>query len=99
MSPEEAPSRTRVPADESVTLSFFFSCRFKDFHELEPEKFQNKTNGITPRRWLLLCNPGLADIITEVRHTCDCKSQKLPVRPPSSRRQKKLSVVISGPSH
>ncbi|GAB1287020.1 Glycogen phosphorylase, brain form [Apodemus speciosus] len=38
---------------------------FKDFYELEPEKFQNKTNGITPRRWLLLCNPGLADVIVE----------------------------------
>lgn len=40
--------------------------RFKDFSELEPDKFQNKTNGITPRRWLLLCNPGLADLIAEV---------------------------------
>uniref|UniRef100_A0A8D2LIR2 Alpha-1,4 glucan phosphorylase n=1 Tax=Varanus komodoensis TaxID=61221 RepID=A0A8D2LIR2_VARKO len=38
---------------------------FKDFYEIEPEKFQNKTNGITPRRWLLLCNPGLSDIIVE----------------------------------
>uniref|UniRef100_A0A8C0J2V6 Alpha-1,4 glucan phosphorylase n=1 Tax=Chelonoidis abingdonii TaxID=106734 RepID=A0A8C0J2V6_CHEAB len=38
---------------------------FKDFAELEPEKFQNKTNGITPRRWLLLCNPGLAELIAE----------------------------------
>uniref|UniRef100_A0A7N8YQ69 Alpha-1,4 glucan phosphorylase n=1 Tax=Mastacembelus armatus TaxID=205130 RepID=A0A7N8YQ69_9TELE len=39
---------------------------FHDFSELEPEKFQNKTNGITPRRWLLLCNPGLAELIAEV---------------------------------
>ncbi|XP_078505158.1 glycogen phosphorylase, brain form [Lissotriton helveticus] len=38
---------------------------FKEFYELEPEKFQNKTNGITPRRWLQLCNPGLTDIIAE----------------------------------
>ncbi|KAL1509272.1 hypothetical protein ABEB36_004035 [Hypothenemus hampei] len=38
---------------------------FKDFYELSPEKFQNKTNGITPRRWLLLCNPGLSDLISE----------------------------------
>ncbi|OPJ75384.1 hypothetical protein AV530_000480 [Patagioenas fasciata monilis] len=38
---------------------------FKDFYELEPHKFQNKTNGITPRRWLLLCNPGLADVIAQ----------------------------------
>lgn len=38
---------------------------FKDFYELHPNKFQNKTNGITPRRWLLLCNPNLSDIIEE----------------------------------
>uniref|UniRef100_A0A674AD42 Alpha-1,4 glucan phosphorylase n=1 Tax=Salmo trutta TaxID=8032 RepID=A0A674AD42_SALTR len=38
---------------------------FRDFSELEPDKFQNKTNGITPRRWLLLCNPGLAELIAE----------------------------------
>ncbi|XP_017786203.1 PREDICTED: glycogen phosphorylase [Nicrophorus vespilloides] len=38
---------------------------FKDFYELSPEKFQNKTNGITPRRWLLLCNPGLNDLISD----------------------------------
>lgn len=38
---------------------------FRDFYEMTPEKFQNKTNGITPRRWLLLCNPGLADLISD----------------------------------
>ncbi|MBN3326263.1 PYGL protein, partial [Atractosteus spatula] len=38
---------------------------FRDFSELEPDKFQNKTNGITPRRWLLLCNAGLAELIAE----------------------------------
>lgn len=38
---------------------------FKDFFELWPEKFQNKTNGITPRRWLLLANPSLADVIAD----------------------------------
>ena len=38
---------------------------FKNFYELWPEKFQNKTNGITPRRWLLMCNPTLSDLIDE----------------------------------
>ncbi|XP_046379399.1 glycogen phosphorylase, muscle form-like [Haliotis rufescens] len=38
---------------------------FKDFYEMFPERFQNKTNGITPRRWLLLCNPGLSDAIAD----------------------------------
>lgn len=38
---------------------------FKDFYEMDPSKFQNKTNGITPRRWLLLCNPGLSDLISD----------------------------------
>ncbi|KER29789.1 hypothetical protein T265_03696 [Opisthorchis viverrini] len=37
---------------------------FKDFAELWPHKFQNKTNGITPRRWLMLCNRKLADLIS-----------------------------------
>ena len=36
-----------------------------DFHELWPEKFSNKTNGVTQRRWLLKANPGLAALLTE----------------------------------
>ena len=36
----------------------------KDFAELFPERFNNKTNGVTPRRWLLLANPALAETIT-----------------------------------
>lgn len=43
----------------------FVISSFKDFAELWPDKFQNKTNGITPRRWLLLCNPNLSDLIME----------------------------------
>ena len=35
-----------------------------DFHALWPEKFSNKTNGVTPRRWVVLGNPGLTGLIT-----------------------------------
>lgn len=38
----------------------------KDWYELYPEKFSNKTNGVTPRRWLRTCNPELASMITEL---------------------------------
>jgi starch phosphorylase len=36
-----------------------------DFYEMSPEKFSNKTNGVTPRRWMLLSNPRLSALITE----------------------------------
>ncbi|MBX9579109.1 MAG: glycogen/starch/alpha-glucan family phosphorylase, partial [Gemmataceae bacterium] len=36
-----------------------------DFAELFPDRFNNKTNGVTPRRWLLLANPELAALLTE----------------------------------
>lgn len=38
---------------------------FHDFYELWPHKFNNKTNGVTQRRWLAWCNPGLNELITE----------------------------------
>ena len=37
----------------------------KDLAEMFPERFNNKTNGVTPRRWLLLANPALASTITD----------------------------------
>jgi starch phosphorylase len=37
----------------------------KDFYEMWPQKFSNKTNGVTPRRWMVLCNPRLSDLICE----------------------------------
>ena len=38
---------------------------FHDWYKVFPERFQNKTNGITPRRWLGLCNPELSALIEE----------------------------------
>jgi starch phosphorylase len=38
----------------------------RDFYDLYPERFNNKTNGVTPRRWLLACNPRLASLVTEL---------------------------------
>lgn len=38
----------------------------KNFAEMYPDRFNNKTNGITPRRWLLGCNPELAELVTSV---------------------------------
>ncbi|MDU5649608.1 MAG: glycogen/starch/alpha-glucan family phosphorylase, partial [Clostridium perfringens] len=42
------------------------NIELKNWYELYPEKFQNKTNGITPRRWLRLCNQELSALITEL---------------------------------
>lgn len=38
---------------------------FADLHKLYPERINNKTNGITPRRWLIQCNPGLTSLARE----------------------------------
>ena len=38
---------------------------FKDFYELWPEKFNNKTNGVTPRRWVAHSNPLMTQLISE----------------------------------
>lgn len=44
---------------------------FSEFHALYPGKIQNKTNGVTPRRWLHCCNPGLSDLISETIGSVD----------------------------
>jgi starch phosphorylase len=41
----------------------------RDFAEMSPEKFSNKTNGVTPRRWMVLSNPGMSALIS--RHIGD----------------------------
>jgi starch phosphorylase len=41
------------------------SMTVRELAEMFPDRFNNKTNGVTPRRWLLLANPGLARLITE----------------------------------
>ena len=42
---------------------------FKDFADFWPKRFQNKTNGVTPRRWLAFCNTPLRQLITETLGT------------------------------
>ena len=42
---------------------------FSEYDKIFPDKFQNKTNGVTPRRWLAFCNPGLSELITETLGT------------------------------
>jgi len=38
---------------------------FRDFYQLFPDRFNNKTNGVTPRRWVAHCNPLMSSLITE----------------------------------
>lgn len=43
----------------------------RDFYEIFPDKFNNKTNGVTPRRWLKVCNPELSKLIdTKIGDKC-----------------------------
>lgn len=46
----------------------------KDWYAIYPERFQNKTNGITQRRWLALCNPELSALLTELAGSDEWKT-------------------------
>jgi starch phosphorylase len=65
----------------------------KDFYELFPEKFSNKTNGVTPRRWMVLSNPRLTRLITEkigdrwIKYLDDLRKLEAFVDDPSFREQ------------
>ena len=58
---------------------------FPDFHRIFPMKFNNKTNGVTPRRWILQANPELSDLIT------DCVGEGWPREMSRLRELEKLS--------
>ena len=59
----------------AIHSSLIKSTLFKDFAELYPGKFKNKTNGVTSRRWLAFCNPGLSSLITESLGTDGWKTE------------------------
>ena len=58
-------ARTAPTASPPSTPSSCARRRFSDLAEMFPERFNNKTNGVTPRRWLLLANPALSRAITD----------------------------------
>jgi glycogen phosphorylase len=55
----------RVNGVSALHTDLMKTTVFADFHRLFPERINNKTNGVTPRRWLLDSNPDLAKLITE----------------------------------
>lgn len=65
----------------------------KDFYDLEPEKFSNKTNGVTPRRWMVLSNPQLTRLLDEkigdkwIKHLDELKKLEAFVEDASFRQQ------------
>ena len=64
-----------------------------DFYQLWPEKFSNKTNGVTPRRWMVLSNPRLAQLITDkigdnwIKHLDELKKLEAFADDPAFRKQ------------
>jgi len=58
-------SANRVNGVSGLHTDLMKKTVFEDLHTLHPEKIINQTNGVTPRRWLRGCNPGLSHLITE----------------------------------
>ncbi len=54
----------RVNGVAAIHTGLMKSTIFSDFEHLTPGRITNKTNGVTPRRWLLVANPALSDLIT-----------------------------------
>jgi glycogen phosphorylase len=72
---------------------------FRDLHRLYPGRINNKTNGITPRRWLLQCNPGLTAVIEAAGDGVSRRCRKswsraapLPAMPPSANASRRSSA-------
>ena len=55
----------KVNGVAAIHTGLMKSTIFSDFDHLNPGKINNKTNGVTPRRWLLLANPGLSALLAE----------------------------------
>jgi glycogen phosphorylase len=55
----------RVNGVSALHTNLMKETVFADLHRVMPEKILNKTNGVTPRRWLAQANPGLASLLTE----------------------------------
>ena len=58
-------ARTAPTGSPQSTPGCSRTTTVKDLAEVFPERFNNKTNGVTPRRWLLLANPGLSRVISD----------------------------------
>ena len=63
--PSEGCNHCAVTQISICTQRPVHAVLLQDFVKIFPEKFQNKTNGVTPRRWLAFCNPELSALITE----------------------------------
>ena len=57
------PLRYSVNGVAALTLEILKNSELKAFYDLYPEKFNNKTNGITFRRWLMHANPRLSYLL------------------------------------